>query len=274
MSDEPLRLLVLGAHPDDAEYHAGGLAAIYCQAGHVVKMVSVTDGSAGHHAMTPRELIEVRRQEAARSAAVIGAQSEVWAYPDGSLQTSLELRNKILREIRSFAPDLVLTHRVYDYHPDHRAVGQAVQDASFMVTVPLVEPDVPALRRDPVVACMHDGFTRPCPIAGDVVIDVSEQLSTIVRMLACHESQMFQWLPYLAGQLESVPQGESERLAWLERWYCAIVRPRAEQHREALIAAYGPDRGGSTEFAEVYEISQYARPLDAALRRRLIFFLP
>ena len=149
MSNEPLRLLVLGAHPDDAEFHAGGLAKIYRELGGVVKMVSLTDGSAGHFQRPPAELGPIRRVEAAAAGRVIGAAYETWDIPDGQLMPTLEVRERVIREIRTFAPDLVLTHRTCDYHPDHRAVGQLVQDASYLVTVPNVLRDVPALRKDP-----------------------------------------------------------------------------------------------------------------------------
>jgi len=269
MAEEPLRLLILGAHPDDAEYHAGGLASMYRELGQVVKMVSVTDGSAGHH-QTPRaEMVGIRRAEAAAAGRVIRTTYETWDYPDGQLMPTLEVRYRIIREIRTFAPDLVLTHRTSDYHPDHRAVGQAVQDASFLVTVPHVVPEVPTLRKDPVVAYMADLFTRPYPLVPDVVIDVTDKLDTIVSMLACHRSQVFEWLPYLAGTPEEVPSDEGEQRAWLRRWYTTQVRPRADRFRRELIGTYGEQRGSRIEYAEAYEVSQYAAPADEATRRRL-----
>lgn len=269
MEEKPLRLLILGAHPDDAEYHAGGLATIYRGSGHVVKMVSVSDGAAGHHALRPGELAAIRRAEADAAAAVIGASAEVWEYPDGALQPTLELRGRIVREIRSFAPDLVLTHRVYDYHPDHRAVGQAVQDASYLVTVPNVMREVPPLFKDPVVAYMADLFTKPCPMAPNVVLDATEHIDTIVAMLACHRSQVFEWLPYEEGVLETVPADEPQKLAWLRAWYLAHMRPRAERFREQLISAYGPQRGRQIEACEVFEISEYASRPDSVRRAEL-----
>lgn len=272
MSDEPLRLLILGAHPDDAEYHSAGLALIHRRLGHAVKMVSVTDGSAGHHERSAPELAAIRREEAAASGAVIGAQYDVWDFPDGELVPTLQVRRKIIREIRTFAPDLVLTHRTNDYHPDHRAVGQAVQDASFMVTVPRVVPDVPTLKKDPVVAYMPDLFTKPCPLTADVVIDVTDELDTIVSMLACHRSQVFQWMPYLEGTLDEVPTDEEDRFVWLRDWYVREVRPRAVRYRKELIRAYGEERGSRIECAEVYEISEYAATLDDAARQRLFPF--
>jgi len=272
--DEPLRLLILGAHPDDAEYHAGGLSSLYRQRGHAVRMVSMTDGSAGHHALQPDELAEVRRHEARQSAASIGAEYEIWGFPDGQLLTTLTLREQVIREIRLFKPDLVLTHRTNDYHPDHRAAGQAVQDASFLVRVPLIVPEVPPLPKDPVVAFMADLFTKPSPLRADVVLDVTEQLETVVAMLACHRSQVFEWLPYLDGVLDQVPSDPAGRLEFARRWFTAQIRPRADRYRQQLLATYGPERGNRIEAAEVFEISEYGSPLDEQARQRLFPFVP
>jgi LmbE family N-acetylglucosaminyl deacetylase len=274
MDTAPVRLLILGAHPDDAEFHAGGLATLWAQRGGIVKIVSVTNGEAGHHAQPGPGLVERRRREAAAAAAQIGAASEVWDFPDGRLEPSLELRWRVIREIRQFAPDLVLTHRTCDYHPDHRAVGQAVQDASYLVTVPSLVREVEALRCDPVVAYMPDRFTKPAPLQGDVVLDVGEVLERILDMLACHESQVFEWLPFNQGLLADVPADASGRRAWLRSWVLDRLRPQADRYRSQLLATYGPERGARVEWAEAYEISEYAAPLTPELRRRLFPFLP
>ena len=168
---------------------------------------------------------------------MIGAQYVTWDIPDGELTADLATRHRVIREIRTFAPDLVLAHRPYDYHPDHRAAGQLVQDASYLVTVPNVLRDTPPLFRDPVVAYMPDLFTRPCPLAADVVLDVTEQADTVVRMLACHRTQVFEWLPYEEGILDQVPADEGEKLPWLREWFRRHVLPRAERFREDLVAA-------------------------------------
>ena len=258
MNDKP-RLLILGAHPDDAEYAAGGLATRYRQLDRTVKMVSVTDGSAGHHWRTQEELIPLRRSEAASAGAVIGATYETWEFPDGRLQPTLDVRDRIIREIRTFQPDLVLTHRLCDYHPDHRAVGQCVQDASYMVTVPHIASDVPALKKDPIVAYLPDLFTRPVPLRCDVILDISAELTTIGQMLACHRSQLFEWLAYEDDMLETVPTDEAEKLAWAEAWIAKRIRVRADRIRSELIARCGRTRGEEVEFVEMFEISEYAR---------------
>jgi LmbE family N-acetylglucosaminyl deacetylase len=269
----PARLLILGAHPDDAEFHAGGLATLWAKHGGDVKIVSVTNGEAGHHLAQGPALVERRRREAAAAARVIGAASEVWDVPDGRLEANLELRWRIIREIRRFAPDLVLTHRTCDYHPDHRAVGQAVQDASYLVTVPSLVRDVPALSRDPVVGYMPDRFTKPAALQGDVVLDVGPQLESIVDMLACHESQVFEWLPFNQGLSADVPADAAGRRAWLRRWFQDRLRPQASRYRNELIATYGQERGSRIEWAEAYEISEYAAPLTPELRRKLFPFI-
>ncbi|MEO2019498.1 MAG: PIG-L deacetylase family protein [Fuerstiella sp.] len=269
MNENEPRLLILGAHPDDAEFHGGGLAAIYRQLDRTVKLVSVTDGAAGHHERSPAELIPLRRAEAAAAGAVIGATYETWNFPDGGLEPTLDVRHRIIREIREFQPDLVLTHRSCDYHPDHRSVGQCLQDASYMVTVPHVVPDVQALRKDPVVAYLPDLFTRPAPMRADVIIDISEQMPTIARMLACHRSQVFEWLAYEADILDTVPDDEAEKLAWVQSWAAGHVCLRADRLRDELVIRCGDVRGRNIEFIEMFEISEYARQPDSESIRRL-----
>ena len=268
MNDRP-RLLILGAHPDDAEYHGGGLATIYRQLDRPVKMISVTDGSAGHHQRLPAELIDLRRAEAASAGTVIGAVYETWDFPDGRLEPTLKVRDRIIQEIREYQPDLLLTHRTCDYHPDHRAVGQCVQDASYMVTVPHVVPDIPAIQKDPVVAFLPDLFTRPTPMRADVIIDISEQMGSIAKMLACHRSQLFEWLAYQEGILDTVPEDENLKLAWALSWLEGHVQPRAERFRDELVAHCGNAKGKAAKFIEVFEISEYARQADTEMLRNL-----
>jgi N-acetylglucosamine malate deacetylase 1 len=256
-ADQPCRVLVLVAHPDDAEVGAGGLIVRHCRLGSVVRIVSVTDGRSGHYSLSPEVLADIRRREARAAGERVGAEYVTWEYPDGELEASLEVRRAIIREIRAFAPDLVLTHRANDYHPDHRAVGISVQNASYMVTVPNICPDVAALRRDPVVASMVDLFTRPSPMRPDVILDVVEEFDLAVQMAACHESQFFQWLPYHDGCLHAVPNELGERFEWLADRFQELHRRRQEHFADALVAAGLRLEDGAA--VELFEISEYAR---------------
>jgi LmbE family N-acetylglucosaminyl deacetylase len=272
MADEPLRLLIIGAHPDDADYAAGGTAALYRAAGHVVKMVSLTNGDAGHHERPGPELARRRRAEAAAAGAVIGADYDVYDSHDGELLPTLENRRQVIRLIRSFRPDLVLTHRPNDYHPDHRYASQLVQDAAYMVTVPAVEPGVPHLGRDPVIAYLPDDFQKPYPFRPDVLVDVGPVLERVVDMLHCHVSQFYEWLPYNAGQADRVPADEAGRRAGLAGQVRERLRRRAERYRGLLVEAYGPRRGAAVEYVEAFEACEYGAPLDEVARRRLFPF--
>jgi N-acetylglucosamine malate deacetylase 1 len=274
MSERPLRILAIGAHPDDADIKAGGSASKWCALGHTVSMVSLTDGAAGHHAAWGPALAERRRAEARAAAAVIGAAYEVWDNPDGELQATLEARRHVIRLIRNFRPDLLLTHRPNDYHPDHQAVGQLVQHASYMVTVPAVCPDTPHLARSPVIAYFSDGFTRPYRFEPHIVVDVEDVLDKIVGMLHCHASQFYEWLPYNGGYVGEVPEGEETRRAGLAGRFRRRIRPLADRCRALLEATYGPVHGARAQFVEAFEVSEYGAPLDAAERSRLFPFLP
>ncbi len=273
-STTPLRLLIIGAHPDDAEGRCGGLMTIYRQAGHVVKWISVTNGDAGHHLISGSELAEIRVKESANATAVIGAEYEIWDAHDGQLEPTLDMRWQVIRAIRTFKPDLVLTHRSCDYHPDHRAVAQLVQDASFSVTLPAIVPDTPALSKDPVVAYMADTFTRPTPLRADICMDVDAYQDTINEMFACHVSQAFEWLPFNRGIADAVPTGDKERKRWLLEFFMpSLYGAVANAFRKELITNYGEKIGTSVSFAEVYEISEYACPLDDKKREQLFWFL-
>jgi LmbE family N-acetylglucosaminyl deacetylase len=272
MNNEPLRLLIIGAHPDDADYAAGGTAALYRAAGHLVQMVSLTNGDAGHHLQPGPELARRRRAEAAAAGAVIGATYETLDNHDGELLPTLENRRQVIRLLRTFRPDLVLTHRPNDYHPDHRYTSQLVQDAAYMVTVPAVVPDVPHLPRDPVIAYLPDDFQKPYPLWPDVLVDVGNVLNEIVAMLHCHVSQFYEWLPYNTGTEDQVPQSDEARRAWLAEQTRARLRKRADRYRDELGRVYGPRRGGAVGYVEVFEGCEYGTPLDEAARRRLFPF--
>ena len=148
--DGKLRIVVFGAHPDDAEYKAGGCGAKWAKMGHHVLLCSVTNGDIGHWQMAGGPLAERRTAEVAACSKILGTTSKVLDIHDGELEPTLENRKKIIRVIRDWKADVVISHRPWDYHPDHRYVGVLVQDAAYMVTVPFICPDTPILTNNPV----------------------------------------------------------------------------------------------------------------------------
>jgi LmbE family N-acetylglucosaminyl deacetylase len=274
MTEQPLRIIVIGAHPDDADIKAGGTAARWCALGHVVRLVSLTNGRAGHQAMPGPELASRRRAEARAAAATIGATYEVLDHPDGELDDRLECRHEVIRLIRSFRPDLLITHRSTDYHPDHRFAGLLVQDASYLLTVPAICPEEPHLAACPVILYFSDAFTRPCRFEPHVVVDIDDVFDRLVAMLACHESQFFEWLPYNAGYLDQVPREGDARRAWLAERLRQRLQPMADRYRDLVVKTYGHERGARVQLIEAFEVSEYGAPLDAAAQTRLFPFLP
>ncbi len=274
MADTKLRILVIGAHPDDCDIKAGGVAALYRQDGHEVRFVSLTNGESGHHRLSGEKLATIRRQEAAAAGKVIGIQYDVLNNQDGYLLPSLPARLEIIALIRRCRPDLILTHRPNDYHPDHRYTSQLVCDAAYMVTVPPVVPEVPALREDPVIAYFSDGFTRPYPFSPTVVVDIEPVIEWVVDMLDCYKSQFYEWLPYNRRQEEVVPADTAARRRWLGEQFRAQIKPLAEKYREQLIHIYGEQQGRPIRYIEAFEPCEYGSPLTEQKRRQLFPFLP
>ena len=183
------RFLVVGAHPDDADIRCGGLAIRLRRKGHEVMFLSMTDGGSGHQTMTREALVQRRAKEAAAAGAVYGVTYKVLTAPDAYLTPSLEYREMLMREIRAYAPDVIITHRSCDYHPDHRACGQLVTDCSYLVSVPLYCPGVPVPPEVPVILSMWDTFTRPVPFRADVAVPIDDVMEQKLTGMLSHVSQ-------------------------------------------------------------------------------------
>jgi LmbE family N-acetylglucosaminyl deacetylase len=185
----PLNILAIGAHPDDFDSRAGGTAALYARTGHRVKFVSLTNGDAGHHELTGPALAARRSAEAQAAARVLGlVEYQILDHHDGEIEPTLVNRREVIRIIRAFQPDLILSPRPNDYHPDHRYTALLVQDAAYMVTVPSVVPDVPHLRGNPTIAYVADDFRKPAPFAPDVVVAIDDVVQQKLDAMHCHTS--------------------------------------------------------------------------------------
>ena len=244
-----MRFLSIGAHPDDCEILFGGTAAKLSSAGHAVKFLAVTDGSAGHHQHQGAELARIRAAEAAEAARRLGiTASEILPNQDGELLPTLAVRQQIVQQIREWRADVVLTHRPFDYHPDHRYTSQLVADSAYLVQVPSVCPDAPPLSRNPIYLYFEDTFTSPLPFRPDAVVPIDDVWQTKICGMDAHRSQFYEWLPWIDGEQDQVPAGTDERRAWLERkWTRAIsdtVRAKLNDpsvvHAEAFeVCEYG-----------------------------------
>lgn len=271
-----LRIVVFGAHPDDAEYKAGGTAAKWAKLGHEVKLVSVTNGDIGHWQMAGGPLAQRRTAEVKAAAKVLGVTSQVLDIHDGELLPSVENRKLITKVIREWQADIVISHRPWDYHPDHRYVGVLVQDAAFMVTVPYFCPDIPPLKKNPVFLYSSDGFKKPYPFEADVAVSVDDVFET--KLAAIHELPSQAYEGGASGSEESVskvpPANDvAGRKAWLKERWSNRQSAEANRFRDVLIKLYGDERGKAVKFAETFEICEYgSRPNAAELKRLFPFY--
>jgi N-acetylglucosamine malate deacetylase 1 len=266
---QTLRILCFGAHPDDCELTIGGTARLWASHGHVVRFTSVTNGETGHHALPAAEVAKRREAEARAAAEVLGVESHILPIASGALEPTVDNRKLIITEIRRFKPDLVITHRPNDYHPDHRYTSQLVQDAAYLVTVPGNMPDVPVLRVNPVIAYCADLFQKPLPFAPDVVVDIDAVVETKLDAAHCHTSQMYEWIPWNQRKENEVPKGDAERRAWLAGERLPSFANIAERFRGKLVERYGEKRGRVVRHAEAFEGCEYGSPLDAEQIERL-----
>ena len=272
-TDGKLNVIAFGAHPDDCDQRAGGVAAKYAAMGHRVRFVSVTNGDAGHQSEGGGALAARRRAEAREAGRRIGVEYGVLDNHDGQLVPSVDVREQVIRQIRQWNADLVLAPRPNDYHPDHRYTGILIQDAAYMVVVPNIASDTPALRKNPVFMYFEDGFEKPQPFRPDVAVSIDDVIEKKIDMLDAHVSQMYEWLPWVAGDdaLAKVPKDAAARRRWLGD--TSGSAPSAAV-KAALAKWYGAEKANAVRSAEAFEICEYGTRPDEAMIRKLFPFFP
>ena len=274
--DGKLRVICFGAHPDDCELQAGGVAAMWAAKGHRVKFVSVTNGDIGHWREAGGPLANRRRAEVMATAKLLGIATEALDIHDGELEPTLENRRKLTRLIREWNADLVLSPRPNDYHPDHRYTGVLVQDAAFMVTVPFFCPDVPALQKNPVFMYYPDRFQKPNPFQPDVAISIDSVIEKKLDALDALESQFYEG--GANGSIADVPVDpakQQERRRAVRAFFDKRNRDIDARFRAKLADFYGKDAAEKIQHAEAFELCEYGRQPDRAELKRLFpFFAP
>ncbi len=196
---EPRKVMVVVAHPDDAEFMAAGTVAKWAREGKEIVYVLCTSGDKGTADVTvnPADLAEARQGEQRAAAAQLGVKDVVFlGYEDGILQNTLQLRRDIVRQIRRFKPDVVVCQdpttrwsaQGYINHPDHRAAGDATLDSVYpSARDPHVFPELLTEGLEPhKVKEVYAGGTN----FADVWVDITETIETKIDALLAHESQL------------------------------------------------------------------------------------
>ena len=268
-SKNRIRAIAIFAHPDDADSKMAGTAALLAEMGVAVKFVSLTNGDAGHYKEAGGVLASRRRQESSKAAKQYGIDEYVVLdNHDGELLPDLNVRLQVIREIRKWNADIVFGHRPNDYHPDHRNSGKLVEDASYLVAVPNIASDVPALKKNPVFLYMQDKFKKPNPFSHDLVIAIDNVVDKKLNGLNEHTSQYYEWLPWINnhGDLSSVPSDPILRKKWLRDQRIEI--PITDEQRKSLVKWYGESKAANVKYAESFEITEYGtQPDDDEIRK-------
>lgn len=259
----PMRVMIIGAHPDDADIGAGCLAIKLIKRGFQVKFVSITDGRMGHHRLTPDETARTRRAETLEAAKRFGLVGyDIYGEPDCGLDPTLKLRQMVAAEIRKFEPDYVFTHRTCDYHPDHRATGKLVMDASYLLGVPHWVPEVKAQRCRPVIFYLSDAFTYPREIRPDLMVDAGPYLDDWCEAIDAQQSQFYDWLSWdigMEGERDALGDrsDKKKRNDYLVKYWATAKVANARRFAAAWKAQY-PDKP-VPKYMEAYEVSEYGR---------------
>src|SRR5262252_7842899 len=271
-SDGKLRIIAFGAHPDDCELSVGGTGAMWAAKGHHVKFVSVTNGDIGHWREAGGPLATRRKKEVEDASRILGTTVEVLDNHDGELMPTLENRRKIIRLIRDWKADLVLSPRPNDYHPDHRYTAILVQDAAYMVTVPFICPETPPLKNNPVFMYYTDRFLKPNPSAPEIAISIDSVIDRKLDALEVMESQIHEG--GANGYDALIPKNADERsrrVAEVRNGHASRNIGIADRFRNVLKDWYGESAAG-VKHAEAFEICEYGRRPDRAELKRLFPF--
>ena len=270
--DGKLRIICFGAHPDDCEIRAGGVATMWAAAGHHVKFVSVTNGDIGHWRDAGGPLARRRKAEVDAAAKILGISTAVLDIHDGELEPTLENRRTVTRLIREWKADIVMSHRPNDYHPDHRYTGVLVQDAAYMVAVPFFCPDSPPLESNPVFLFYPDSFQKPTPFQPDVAVSIDAVIEKKLDALDALESQFYEGGALgSASLIPNDPTKQRDRRRQVRAGFANRNRSVADRHRATLEAWYGGD-AGKIQFAEAFELCEYGRRPDKKELARLFPF--
>ena len=272
MAEDPLNVIVFGAHPDDCDISAGGVSALFAQMGHKVKFVSLTNGNKGHHSMKPDELAARRKREMQAAGRALGVVYENLENADGELMPTIENRKAVIKLICDWKADIVISCRPYDYHPDHRNTAILVQDAAYMISVPLMVPDGRPLMKAPLFLYTSDRFQKPIPFSPDIVVDITSVIEKKADAICAHESQVFEWLPWNGGWAEELPADSVEKRNYVSERY--LARNQVGKLVDAALQWYTLGQLKKIFYIETFEICEYGSIPDKEKIKQLFPMLP
>ena len=226
----PESAMAIVAHPDDIEFSCAGTLARWARAGARISYVLCTSGDVGiaEEGMTRQRATEIREEEARAAAAIAGATEIIFLRePDGMLQATLELRKRLVREIRRFRPEVLIagdptivwSGSDYINHPDHRAAALAALDAAFPAAgQPKLFEEIEkedGFKAHKVRKVLANVWSGPA----DLYVNIESTIEVKIEALKAHKSQMGDWDPG-----DSVRQWAAENAKGKEMQYAESYR--------------------------------------------------
>lgn len=182
-----MNILAIGAHPDDIEINCAGTLAKYAAEGHKVFIATATNGNIGSATLPKDEIGAIRKAEAAKSAAIIGAEYICLDYDDELFYEDVSVRMKFINLVRHCKADVILTHNPHDYNPDHMLTSKIINDIQVMIPIAKLETEEEPCPTLPIIY-----YFEPAKGMGFIptdYVDITDYFETKKKMFLCHESQ-------------------------------------------------------------------------------------
>ena len=184
-----MRILAVGTHPDDIEIACSGTLAKCVKRGDTVIVCHASTGNLGHVIIPPKELTEIRANEAKRAGAMAGFEVICAGFDDLEIYDNNKKARDMMVDIIKYAnPDLIITHDPDDYMPDHTATSRLVFDASFTATLPNYKTKQPNPAK--LVPIYYMDTLAGVNFNPTMYVDITNEIDLKLDMLNCHESQI------------------------------------------------------------------------------------
>lgn len=253
LAQQPLRVMMIFAHPDEGEVYTGGTAALYTQLGHQVKFMSLTNGDAGHWVEKPEVLAKRRYQEAMNAKKILSlTEYEVLDYHDQGLKNTKESRAKVTKSIEAFKPDIVFTYYpAAGGHTDNMTAGYIVRDAVRDLK----------MEKLPVFLYVRDFHTTTFTYIPHVALSIDKVWETKLKACGAHQTQVAEAIPHGMGILEEVKKNPAKQKELINDNTYAFSKV-FPSYRYALEKWYGNAEASKIQYAEAFEIAEFGRQIE------------
>jgi len=216
-----MKILSIGAHPDDLELLCGGTLALYSKMGYEVFMCHVCDGSKGSLVYSSEELVKIRMNEAIESAKLIGAKSIWGGLSDGEVVVDLDSRVKMIDVVRQTNPDVIITHHPNDYHSDHVNVSKLIFEATYLSNLKLWKTNYPPSDKIPILYYMdtlaginfvpveYVDISKTIDVKVEMVLKMKSQLGWLKEMHNTNAEEFIKTIARFRGYQAGVPYAEA-----------------------------------------------------------------